>query len=144
MHFPNTNFLCKTKPYIYYPFKKYSESESENRTWHHAQTSRRKKCILHTFWKDNKFQPRYRKIYIWCQICMFQVFTQIRGNVEKCWICPIAFPCQLHTRLNPPLVGNSHCHQTLWGGGGLAHISCWWVDPISSRYLFWPKIIIDR
>ena len=33
-----------------------SQSESENRTWHHALTSRRKnvfRSILHTFWKDN-------------------------------------------------------------------------------------------
>ena len=37
-----------------------SQSESENGTWHHALTSRKKKCILHTFWKDNKY---YTSIY---------------------------------------------------------------------------------
>ena len=36
-----------------------SQSESENRKWHHAQTSRRKKCIPHTFWKDNKWSKTH-------------------------------------------------------------------------------------
>ena len=65
-----------------------SQSESENRTWHHAQTSRKKKCILHTFWKDNKTWQKMQKFHRHITIKLWQNIAKERkktGSLYWIW-----------------------------------------------------------